>query len=300
GYEWSARRWARHYYNPVFLNFYFINKEDSFINFLSRRPALKRSYDEQIITGGNYSITLTNQKDKYDRWYTFFKGTAEAAGNFLELFFITINGGYSPNRIFNILNRPFSQYVRLELDYRNYFRFNRHSLFAMRHYAGIGVPYANSRQLPYIKQFFVGGLNSLRGFQIREIGPGSYRDTTINVENPGANAGSLFVDQTGDLKLEMNLEIRFDIYKWLKGAFFCDAGNIWLVRDDPTRPGGYFQWRNFIREFGVNVGVGARLDFSYFVIRLDYGVPIRDPRLDINKRWTIRRGQFNLAIGYPF
>lgn len=300
GYEWSERKFVRHYYNPTFLNFYFINKEDSFVSFLSKRPALSRSYNEQIIWGGNYSFVLTNQKSKYDLWYTYLKGAGEAAGNILELGFIAANKGYSPNQTFNIFKRPFSQYVRFEFDFRNYFRLNRHSQFAMRQYVGVGIPYGNSKELPYIKQFFVGGLNSLRGFQIREIGPGGYRDTTINIENPGSNQSSLFVDQTGDIKLEMNIELRFDIYKWLKGAAFMDAGNIWLVRDDPSRPKGNFEWNRFINEFGVNFGGGLRLDFSYFVIRLDYGVPIRDPRIDGANKWTIRKGQFNLAIGYPF
>ncbi len=300
GYEWSEKRYVRHYYNPSFLNFYFINKEDSFISFLSRRPALKRSYDEQIIWGGNYTFTFANQKSKYDKWYTFIRGNAELAGNILLLGFMAANDGYAPNRTFNIFNRPFSQYARFETDLRNYFRINRHSMFAMRNYFGIGIPYGNSVQLPYIKQFFVGGLNSLRGFQIREIGPGGYRDPAIDIENPGANQASLFIDQTGDIKIEWNMELRFDIYRWLKGATFIDAGNVWLIRQDDSRPNGLFEWNRFWREFGVNFGAGLRLDFNYFVIRLDYGVPIRDPRIFDDNKWTIRKGQFNLAIGYPF
>ena len=300
GYEWSEKRYVRHYYNPSFLNFYFINKEDSFISFLSKRPALERSYQEQIIWGGNYTFTFSNQRDKYDKWYAFIKGNVEAAGNILMLGFMAANDGYKPNRTFKIGSRPFSQYTRFEFDVRNYFRLNRHSQFAMRNYFGIGIPYGNSTQLPYIKQFFVGGLNSLRGFQIREIGPGGYRDSTVNIDNPSANQATLFVDQTGDLKIEWNMELRFDIYKWLKGAAFIDAGNIWLVRQDNSRPNGLFEWNRFWREFGVNFGAGVRLDFNYFVIRLDYGVPIRDPRIEDDNKWTIRKGQFNLAIGYPF
>lgn len=300
GYEWSEKRYVRHFYNPSFVNFYFINKEDSFISFLAKRPALKRSYEEQIILGSNYTFTFNNQKNKNDKWHSFIRGNVEAAGNVSMLGFMAANNGYTPNRTFKIFNRPVSQYMRFEFDVRNYFRIDRHSSFAMRNYFGIGVPYGNSTQLPYIKQFFVGGLNSLRGFQIREIGPGGYKDSTINIENPGANQSSLFIDQTGDMKVELNMELRFDIYKWLKGAAFIDAGNIWLVRDDQTRPEGVFDLNKFWRQFGVNFGAGVRLDFNYFVIRLDYGVPIRDPRIEDNNKWTIRKGQFNLAIGYPF
>ncbi|HRN94803.1 MAG TPA: BamA/TamA family outer membrane protein [Chitinophagales bacterium] len=300
GYEWSARKLVRHYYNPTFLNFYFIHKEDSFINYLKLRPSLSRSYNEQIIWGSNYSFVLSNKAGKYDLWSTLLKGSIEAAGNILELGFMAANKGYSPNQTFNILNRPFSQYMRFEFDFRNYFRLNRHSQFAMRHYIGLGLPYGNSKQLPYTKQFFVGGLNSLRGFQIREIGPGSYRDSTIDLDNPSSNQATLFIDQTGDIKFEMNIELRFDIYKWLKGAAFMDAGNVWLMRNDPTRALGNFDFKRFINEFGVDFGAGLRLDFNYFVIRLDYGVPIRDPRIQKDNKWTIRKGQFNLAIGYPF
>ena len=177
-------------------------------------------------------------------------------------------------------------------------------MFAIRTFVGTGVPYGNSYALPFIKQFFVGGPNSLRGFLIREVGPGSYVDpATYNTET-GEKKNIGFFNQTGDIKMELNAEFRFDIYKWFKGAFFIDAGNVWTIRED-TRVGGNFEFKRFWKEFAVDAGLGARLDFNFFVIRLDYGFPLRDPRKNESNRWLFqnaqfRKGQFQLAIGYPF
>jgi outer membrane protein assembly factor BamA len=157
-----------------------------------------------------------------------------------------------------------------------------------------------------VKQFFVGGPNSLRGFLIREVGPGGYADTsTFDPEVGKRKTSTGFFNQTGDLKLELNAEIRFDIYKWLKGALFVDAGNVWTLRKD-ARQYGEFNIKRFWNEFAVDVGAGVRLDFNFFVIRFDYGFPLRDPRKVENKRWqfdkgyAFKNGQFQLAIGYPF
>ncbi|MBP6730731.1 MAG: BamA/TamA family outer membrane protein [Chitinophagales bacterium] len=184
-------------------------------------------------------------------------------------------------------------------------RMTVHSMFAVRTYAGIGVPYGNSKALPFIKQFFVGGPNSLRGFLIREIGPGGYSDPSAYDAETGAKTNNGFFNQTGDIKLELNAEIRFDIYKWIKGAVFADAGNVWLMRKD-TRLNGEFNFKRFWSEFAVDAGAGIRLDFSFFQLRFDYGFPLRDPRRVAGERWQFKNGQafktgqFQLAIGYPF
>ncbi|HLP19136.1 MAG TPA: BamA/TamA family outer membrane protein, partial [Chitinophagales bacterium] len=151
----------------------------------------------------------------------------------------------------------------------------------------------------------VGGPNSLRGFLIREIGPGGYSDPSAYTAETGKKTNTGFFNQTGDIKLEMNAEIRFDIYRWIKGAIFADAGNVWLIRKD-TRTLGEFNFKRFWSEFAVDAGAGLRLDFNFFVIRFDYGFPLRDPRRVEGKRWqfkdgqAFKTGQFQLAIGYPF
>jgi outer membrane protein assembly factor BamA len=168
---------------------------------------------------------------------------------------------------------------------------------------GIGLPYLNSENLPFAKQLFVGGASSLRGFQFRSVGPGSY-------SNPNDEEDSFF-DQTGDLMLEWNAEVRFDLGGYLNGAVFLDAGNVWLINESETRPGGAFQFRDFGRELAVSSGVGLRIDIEFVVLRFDLGIPLRDPsrlpdnawlfeEMSIDPDWTTENLVLNVAIGYPF
>jgi outer membrane protein assembly factor BamA len=174
---------------------------------------------------------------------------------------------------------------------------------------GFGYPYGNSSVLPYIKQYFIGGASSLRAFRIRTLGPGGYE--TIQDDE-----GSNFVDQTGDMKLELNLEYRFPIVGVLKGAFFIDAGNIWLVKGDADERSpqaeGRFDFSTFYREIAIGTGLGLRVDFEVAAIRLDWAFPIRKPSITAGNRWLFSsinplNGSWrqenlvwNLAIGYPF
>ncbi len=307
GYEWNENRNKRHLLNPITASFYILPKRgQEFERRLSLNPILKSSYEEQITIGPNYTYTFLNQRSNTDKYYMFFRTSIETAGN-------VIYGGFrlanlktsSEHTRFLIAKIPFSQYFRIEGDWRNYVRMNTHSQFAVRSFVGLGVPYGNSRALPFVKQFFVGGPNSLRGFLIREIGPGGYADVAVYDRETGEKRNVGFFNQTGDIKLELNAEFRFDIYKWLKAAIFADAGNVWLVRRDARRF-GEFNLNRFWGEFAVDAGAGLRLDFNFFVIRFDYGFPLRDPRRLPGKRWqftnahAFKTGQFQLAIGYPF
>jgi outer membrane protein assembly factor BamA len=195
--------------------------------------------------------------------------------------------------------------VKGDIDLRHYWQFDDHNKLASRIVIGAGYAYGNSYTLPYIKQFAIGGSNSIRAFQARSIGPGTYN---IREYLPDT-AQTLFLDQRGDIKLEANVEYRFDIFKALKGAIFVDAGNIWTVRDD-GREGGQFNVDTFLSELAVGTGLGLRMDFSFFVLRLDTAFPIRkpwtDPRWVINdidfgnRAWRRENLIFNIAIGYPF
>lgn len=306
GYEWSPNPRYHHLLNPINISFFLLPKTgEAFIQRLDSIPILKSSYEEQIIIGPSYIFTYTNQKGANDKTYMYLKTNLETAGNLLEGVFKLATLGEQHDSLYNIVTRPFSEYVREEIDWRNYFRINRHSMFVVRTYEGVGVAYGNSLALPFTKQFYVGGPNSLRGFQIREIGPGGYVDTSIYNRETGSRVVNTFFDQTGDIKLEANAELRFDIYHWLKGALFSDAGNIWTVRKD-SRFLGNFDFTRFWSEFAVDAGAGIRLDFDFFVIRLDYGFPLRDPRRVPGKRWqfedwyAFKNGVLQLAIGYPF
>jgi outer membrane protein assembly factor BamA len=197
---------------------------------------------------------------------------------------------------------PLSQYVKFESDIRHYLKVGWKSSWVNRIAIGLGLPYGNSLQIPYVKQFFVGGNNSLRGFRSRSVGPGTYFP---------ANNNSFIPDQTGDIKLELNSEFRPHIAGPLYGALFIDAGNIWLVNDSvyTGKPGAKFTSK-FLNQLAIDVGAGLRLDITVFVIRFDVGFPIRKPWVippfvinQINftdKSWRKQNIVYNLAIGYPF
>jgi outer membrane protein assembly factor BamA len=212
-----------------------------------------------------------------------------------------------------IFNLPYSQYVKGDIDFRYYWQFDLHNKLAARLIMGVGYAYGNSTTLPYIKQFSIGGSNSIRAFPARSVGPGTYNVRT------DPNVTTQFIDQRGDIKLEGNIEYRFDIVKILKGALFLDAGNIWLMKADPIneenggvdRSGGVFHKNTFLNELAVGSGMGLRFDFSFFVLRLDVAFPLRKPYLiddpwvvdDIDfgsKTWRKDNLVFNIAIGYPF
>jgi outer membrane protein insertion porin family len=158
--------------------------------------------------------------------------------------------------------------------------------------------------LPYIKQYFIGGNNSIRAFRSRSVGPGTYRP-------PNADSLSFFPDESGDLKLEMNTELRYKINQILEGAVFLDAGNIWLYRKNPLQPGAEFT-KDFMKQLAVGTGVGLRINLTILLLRLDLGMPLREPWLPAGQRWVLNQIDFsnrqwrrqnlvlNLAIGYPF
>jgi outer membrane protein insertion porin family len=205
-----------------------------------------------------------------------------------------------------IFNTDYNQYVKLEAELRYYHNINSTSKFAARFYAGTGLTYGNSTIMPYSQQFFIGGSNSLRGFKARSIGPGSFSpDQTIT------NSGGFLPDESGDIKLEANLEYRPKLFSIVYGALFVDAGNIWNLRSHNGLPGGAFG-TNFLSQVAADAGFGLRFDFSVLILRTDLGFPIREPWLPAGQRWVIdkvnffnggwRSGNlvFNLAIGYPF
>ncbi|MBK0382649.1 BamA/TamA family outer membrane protein [Pedobacter sp. SD-b] len=263
-------------------------------------PSLQRVIDKQLIFGPSYSYTYTTTAEAQRKNTVYYKGQVDLAGTLAGL----INKGDVLNgdtsRIFQV---PFSQYAKVESDFRDYLKIGYKSTIATRIIAGIGLPYGNSGQLPFIKQFFIGGTNSLRGFRARSIGPGTFKE---NVD-----ASSFLPDQSGDIKLELNAEYRYDFTSIFKGAIFTDAGNIWLLNADAGKPGAKFS-NQFLSELAVDAGAGLRLDLSFLILRLDLAFPLRQPYLPKGDRWVINdirfgdkawRKQnlvFNLAIGYPF
>jgi outer membrane protein assembly factor BamA len=196
-------------------------------------------------------------------------------------------------------NNPYAQFAKFEIDYRYYFRYTTDQTFVLRSYSGIGYAFGNSSTLPFVKSFFAGGADDIRAWRPRTLGPGSF-----------AGQGFDQIERIGDFKLTLNAEYRFKVYKYLNAALFADAGNIWLLNTDrfTNKSGGQFLLSQFYKQIAMGVGVGLRFDFSFFIIRLDVGVPVYDPtQEEINQNnWIINRLKlgdinfFNLGIGYPF
>jgi outer membrane protein insertion porin family len=303
GFKWKASFRTEHELMPLNISYTTIgNKSAVFQTLLDSIPFLKKSYEEQFIVGANYSFTYNEQvlKDKKVQYYLHF--TAETAGNLFSLAELIAGNKSTPNDPLKILGSVYSQYAKLSVDGRVYCNFNKNDKLAFRLFAGVADAYGNSSVLPYNKQFFSGGPNSVRAFQINALGPGTYHQTTTN---------SVFLQLGGDIKLETNAEYRFGIYKFIKGALFVDAGNVWLQKSNTSAIGTPFTAGSFMKEMAVGAGFGLRFDVSFFVLRFDVATPLRKPWL-VNNRWVINQINFgsgtwrsenlvlNIAIGYPF
>ena len=299
GYNWHANRFVYHSINPVALTFTRLTRtSDDFLEVLERNIFLQRSFEQQFIPGAEYTFTFNQLVDRRRARPYLIQFRTDIAGNLAAL----------TDEIFNeepknkIFGREYARYLRFDLDARKYIRMGEDRRLIARIFGGIGIPLGNSLSLPYIKQYFSGGPNSVRAFRIRSLGPGSYA--------PAADDQSAFFDQAGDIRIEANLEYRFPLFSYLKGAVFADAGNVWLYNENASLPGGKFS-SSWTDELALGVGFGMRLDIDFFVVRLDLATPLRKPWLEDGERWTsswrpLKKSWrqdnliWNLAIGYPF
>lgn len=297
GYNWKENIYKEHNLNPISVNYVqpSINplKQDS----LLAVPGLRNVLEKQFIIGSNYNFTYNNQTEDSRRNNLYFNGSIETSGNVWGLFVSKNDAGER-----QIFKTSLTQFVRLETDLRDYFKITRNVIWANRLNLGYGYAYGNSTSLPFVRQFFAGGSNDVRAFRARSLGPGTYRvDQSKN-----------YADQAGDIKMMLNTELRFKIVSVLHGAVFADAGNIWLRKEDPARPGSGFVAKNAFSELAVGTGAGLRIDATIFVIRLDGAFPIRKPYLPSGQRWVLNEVDFgsktwrkenfilNIGIGYPF
>ncbi len=301
GYLWKESIQKQHELYPISINYVQpINVTEEYNNLIHQDTLLARAVQKQFILGSTYQYNfnqLANGLQPTNAYY--FNGLVDLSGNIAGLF---TGANVKNGKEVRIRNVPFAQYIKVELDGRYYRRVGLYSTWASRALVGIGIPYGNSVQLPFIKQFFIGGNNSLRGFRSRSVGPGTYRYT---------GATDFLPDETGDIKLELNTEFRPRISGPLYGAIFLDAGNIWLMNDSihTHKPGGKFTGK-FLNQLAVDAGIGLRLDITLFVIRFDIGFPLRKPweqnpwvmnQIRFNSsRWRRENIIYNLGIGYPF
>lgn len=285
GYSWKKGRYNQHSFIPA--NFNFVDLVDTtaaFSEIYRENPSVRRSFEEQSILSIRYRYAFDNSLNKEKTHRISWESGTYVAGALLSLISDDIR----------IFGKPYSRFFKVTQDFRYYYHTKKGSTIVNRIYAGIGYPVGHTTIMPYVEQFFSGGANSVRGFVARSLGPGSFRGDTLT-----------YFDQTGDIKLEYNLEYRFRIGQRLFSALFLDVGNIWLVKEDELRPGSGFEGNTFYTQLAVGTGLGFRFDFDFFVIRFDVGLPLRHPGYEVGKRWLFQNGdiyEFNgyLAIGYPF
>jgi hypothetical protein len=306
GYTWNGNSYNTHIVNPVQLNFVNLLRIDSvFKAYIDSSSYLAFSYRDVLIIGGSYSFIFNNQKIKNKRNYWFIRVNAETAGN-LPALASSLIGAKKTDYSYQIFNQPFAQYVRADIDMRYTTKINELSSIVYRAFAGAGIPYGNSRAMPFEKQYFGGGANGIRAWQVRTLGPGSYVPT--GKKFPYSPARNVFLNQTADIKLEANTEYRFKLFWILEGALFLDAGNIWSISYDPARIGSQFKLNSFYKDIAVGTGAGLRFNFSFFLMRADLGMKLRDPWINYGSKWIIMTRPYNfkndfaivVAIGYPF
>lgn len=311
GYEWKPSYDVSEKFNLFSVNYvHSVNVTKEYLDSIIKNPILKHSIDTQFIIGSNYTFTVNPFVSNELGSGFFFEGLADFSGNVSGLF-IPEDPVTKQKRLFGA---AISQYLKAQTDVRYYLQLSSKARLANRLLLGFGYPYGNSRQLPYIKQYFIGGNNSIRAFRSRSIGPGTYRPAN-------ADSATFFPDESGDLKLEMNTELRYQLNKIVGAAVFLDAGNIWLYNKDTTtvpghpdqllRPGVQFT-SHFLNQLAVGTGIGLRLNFTILLLRLDLGMPLRKPWLPEGERWVLNKIDFgssewrrknlilNIAIGYPF
>ncbi|MFA5326673.1 MAG: BamA/TamA family outer membrane protein [Prolixibacteraceae bacterium] len=305
GYNWKTTNYQFHTFNLVDLNFVNIyNPDSAFINSI-QDLYIKSSFTDHLIFASNYSWMYNTQNINERKDYTFYKVNLESAGNLLSLYSLLVNKSKAEvldtltnetTSYYEILNTRFAQYLKGDFEYRYGHIIDKLSSVVGRAFVGIGIPFGNFNVLPFEKKYFTGGANGIRAWQVRSLGPGSYKVPANTYPN-----------QSSDIKLEANLEYRFKLFWLMEGAFFLDAGNIWAINYKDNREGAVFKFDQFYKQIAVGTGVGLRFDFTYFLFRLDLGMKMRDPSLEIGKRfipgnYPITGEHFNLAfaIGYPF
>ncbi len=317
-YKWNETAQKSWVISPLEVSLIKINRSDAFNQQLEDIGDLflTNSFQDHFILDSRIVYTYNTQRSgsKSKNLY-FYRAELEGAGNTLRGFYELAGAQQNENGSYEALGIPFAQYVKTLHDFRYYRNHNDKMSTAYRISGGIGVPLENLNVLPFEKSFFGGGANDIRAWQARTLGPGSYRDPERNF------------DKIGDILLQANAEYRFDLIDVVEAAFFIDAGNIWTINADPARPGADFDVDRFVSEIAFGAGTGLRLNFDFFLIRLDLGLQLKDPSLDRGERWLFQpkneyneyirglnadrpsdrqlpfykmRWNLNLGIGYPF
>lgn len=295
GYNWMSSEQEQHIFTPITFNAVKVVPTPSFEEILEQETnqRIKDQYTSHLIFGLDYTYIFTNQNVRFLRDFIYFKANIQSSGNLLSAFNNTglIKTVDNYHEIFGI---RYAQYIRFAFDFRYFHYTMGERQIATRFMLGAGIPYGNSYDMPFEKSFYAGGTNGMRGWQFRELGPGTF-----------SNPDNLNIERIGDIQLELNLEYRFPIYSVFKGAIFTDIGNIWTMKESETFIGGEFNFNTFYKQLAADAGFGLRLDINFLLFRLDLAAPMVNPAYPEGQRWRISKLQFkdfiiNFGIGYPF
>lgn len=307
-YKWSHRHHdyvRRHTYDFIDINY--VRLPRSSINFIDEiapsNPLLRYSYEDHFIMRMGYTYNLTNRRIPTANINAFaiqpsvttLRASCETAGNLLYAI-SSIDGAHRHDDTYKIFGIQFAQYVKGEIDYTYTRNFNSRNALACHAGFGIAYPYGNSSMVPFEKRFYAGGANSVRGWGVRALGPGAY---------DSHNSVTDFINQCGDISLELSLEYRAKLFWVLESAIFIDAGNIWTIKSYENQPEGEFKFNKFYKQIAAAYGIGVRMDFTYFLLRFDLGIKAINPAIN-QERWPIihprwkRDTNFHFSVGYPF
>ena len=296
-YNWQARNnsQARHSFNLLDIDYLFMPTIDPAFKDSLPIPTLLYNFVDQFIVSSGYTYTFNNYNPQFRQRNTYsLRASFESAGNLLYTASSLTSAKKNSDGQYELFGIPYSQYLKGDLDFARGIVIDERNRLAFHVGAGLAIPYGNAERIPFERRYFSGGANSVRGWSVRSLGPGSMPDS--------AN----FVAQSGDIRLDVNLEYRTKLFWKFEMAAFIDAGNIWTVRPYPDQKDGNFDVKRFYREIAFSYGFGLRLDFDFFLIRFDTGFKAYDPQMKGSKRWAITNPNFqnnfawHFAVGYPF
>lgn len=297
GYDWKSSPRLQFVLTPIYLNYVKVNPIPEFQAILDQEnnQRIKDQYTSHFVMGGRYSVIYNTQNLSKTNNYIYIRGNLESSGGLISLLnntsAVTIEDDH-----YNLFGIRYAQFLRGDVDFRQYYRIGEKSWFVCRQLVGLGLPYGNSYDMPFERSFYSGGSIGMRGWSYRKLGPGSYVPTN-NSDN---------IERIGDIQLECNAELRFPIHNVFNGALFVDAGNIWNYHANELLPGGEFRFNTFYDQIAVDAGFGLRLDFNIAILRLDWAFPLRNPYPNaVGQHWTfddfsILDSHLVLNIGYPF
>jgi len=305
-YRWTDKRRSHHRFDLLNINYVYVPwKSENFNAYLEnltdRNSILIKSYEDQLIVRMGYSYTYNSANDRTrtsgNRNSYSIRMNLEEAGNLLYLSSKAIHSEPKADKGFVIANIPFAQYIKGDFDFAHNWNIDNRNALVFHIGMGVAYPYGNSKILPFEKRYFSGGPNSVRGWSVRSLGPGGYKGSGENVN---------YINHTGDIKLDLNIEYRTHLFWKLNGAAFIDAGNIWNIRDYEGQEEGTFRFNRFYKQLAVAYGLGIRFDLDYLILRFDGGMKAINPVEHGKDKYSFikprfdRDFTFHFAVGYPF